>query len=270
MSDSSQTVSAVDVDGYIFSRSVYLQVILQVVLKEMGDLYDKRCLVVGSPNVFISRQLRIAGGEWSDLAFDEGKAGVLRDAIGGDAGIKVFEKGKALPFDGKSFDIVLILDGLNGSGSDYDFIELCHKVLDSDGLLVVCVPREKKLSLISFLRSLFGITDAVFGERQLFDILKNGFDVMQMRSFARFFSELVDVVVRRRAGSRGTPQELMGLYKVAYPFYWVAYQLDLLLFLSKGHRLVARAKRHAWRSRDAPVLSDGRTISEAVLKPLAD
>jgi hypothetical protein len=47
--------------------------------------------------------------------------------------------------------------------------------------------------------------------------------------------------------------------------YRLFYQLDLLLFFTKGHRMLAVAHRRAWRRRDTPVLVDGRTLSEAVL-----
>ncbi len=93
---------------------------------------------------------------------------------------------------------------------------------------------------------------------------------MQMRSSSRFFIELVDTIacgIANKRQERDTAAQ-MQLYKILSPFYWIAYQLDLLIFLARGHRLIASAKRHAWRSRDAPILSDGRSISEAVLKPL--
>ncbi|MGQ9663098.1 MAG: hypothetical protein ACUVWX_12290 [Kiritimatiellia bacterium] len=47
--------------------------------------------------------------------------------------------------------------------------------------------------------------------------------------------------------------------------YTLAYQLDLLLFFTRGYYMVASAKRRAWRPRTAPVLSDGRSLSEVVL-----
>jgi hypothetical protein len=133
------------------------------------------------------------------------------------------------------------------------------------------VPREKKFTIINPLRSMLKIRERAYSERRLFDVLKNGFDVMLMRSFSRFFIELVDAVVQglsRRRKDRGAVEQ-MQVYKIAYAFYFIAYQLDVLIFLAKGHRLIASAKRHAWRSRDAPILSDGRSISEAVLKPLS-
>ena len=58
---------------------------------------------------------------------------------------------------------------------------------------------------------------------------------------------------------------VMRMYSVAGIFYVLAAQLDMLLFFTRGHYLIAHAKRRAWRPRKTPVQSDGRTITEAVL-----
>jgi hypothetical protein len=51
------------------------------------------------------------------------------------------------------------------------------------------------------------------------------------------------------------------------PFlYRLAFQLDLIIFFTRGYRMVAYGRRKGWRPRQTPVLSDGRNITEAVLK----
>jgi hypothetical protein len=55
-----------------------------------------------------------------------------------------------------------------------------------------------------------------------------------------------------------------------YPLFGLAYQLDFLLFFSRGNYLIANAKRRAWLPRKTPVLSDGRSITEAVLSKIKD
>ena len=264
-------ISRAELDSYIFSRSIHMQLILQGMLKAAGGLNGKRCLAIGSSNAMLSLQLRKAGGNWNEIVFDEDSAAGIRE-LTGDSDIRIFQDNAPLPFENKSFDIIVIISGLTDHGSDYDFVEKCHKLIDSDGHLILCVPRAKKISLIGPLRSLLGVSEEVHTERKLFDLLKNGFDVMQMRSLSRFFMEFVDTFARaaalrrRNRGGAG----LIGVYRLAYPFYFLAYQLDVLIFFTKGHRLIAVAKRHSWRTRQAPILSDGRTISEAVLKPLTD
>jgi len=270
MSVTDYSVKSSDLDEFIFRKSVHMQVVLQELVKAAGDLHGKECLAIGSRNAVMSRYLRAAGGSWQELVFSENAAENIKETVG-DGDVKLFDGGDLLPYEPKSFDIIVILDGFPEQKSDYDFVEMCHKIMNPDGRLIMSVPREKKFTIINPLRSLFGTKEPVYSERRLFDVLKNGFDVMLMRSFSRFFIELVDAVVQglvRRRKDRGAMAQ-MQIYKIAYAFYFVAYQLDVLIFLAKGHRLIASAKRHAWRSRDAPILSDGRSISEAVLKPLS-
>ena len=267
MTESGSELTAAAVDDYIFRRSIHMQLMVQGMLKAAGDIHDKRCLAIGSPNAMMSRQLRLAGGSWKELVFSEDIAQRVSQ-ITGDTKVEIFDGSEQLPFDDKSFDVVIILAGLSDRKSDYDFIEMCHKLIDSDGHLIVCVPREKKLSLINSLRSICGVAETLYSERKLFDIMKNGFDVMQMRSSSRFFIESVDAVTRCMAQKKTDAAARMRVYKIAHPFYAVAYQIDALIFFTRGHRLIASAKRHSWRSRTAPILSDGRSISEAVLKPL--
>ena len=267
MSESEQSVSHADLSVHAFRKSVPMQVTLQEILKAVGELDGKSCLAIGSQNAMMSYQLRRGGGQWQELVFDEETAGNIHEIVGED--VSVYD-GNALPFRAKSFDVLVILDGLAAQPSDAAFIEMCHKVIKPDGQVVVCAPREKQMTLITPMRVLFGLTTGGYTERHLFNILKSGFDVMQMRSYSRFFVEFVDAIVQGIAHRRRDrdPASLLGLYSVAYAFYWLAYQLDLLIFFARGHRLIARAKRRAWRSRDAPILVDGRSISEAVLSPI--
>jgi hypothetical protein len=109
-----------------------------------------------------------------------------------------------------------------------------------------------------------------YTESQLFSILKHGFDVHHMRSYSRFLEELADTIVmamanRAKARSSGDWEGSTRLFAIAGPFYRIAYQLDMFLFMGHGFNLIATAKRRAWRPRNAPVLVDGRSISEAVL-----
>jgi SAM-dependent methyltransferase len=268
MDESGQEVTGVDLGVHVFSKSVPLQVSLQEVLKSAGDFEGKSCLAIGSSNAMLSYQLRRGGGNWQDLVYDEGTAQDIHAVVGEEA--HVFD-GASLPYRAKSFDLVVVLSGLASQPSDAEFIEMCHKALKPDGRLIVCVPREKNMTLIGPIRSLCGVAVGGYTESRLFSILKNGFDVMHMRSFSRFFVEVVDACVRgltRRRQDR-TQEEQLKLYSVAYVFYWIAYQLDLLIFFTRGHRLIACAKRRGWRSREAPILVDGRSISEAVLRPIA-
>jgi SAM-dependent methyltransferase len=177
--------------------------------------------------------------------------------------------------------VVVVFNGMEGFPADDAFIEECHRILKPDGRLIVNVHHEKPFSLMRPLRSLLntirekrGLVCAGYSESQLFSILKHGFDVHHMRSYSRFFVEFVDRLVPvalegMPIASSESARAIRRIYRVASPFYWMAAQLDLLLFFTRGHCLVATAKRRAWRPRNAPILVDGRSISEAVLSKAA-
>ena len=261
--------------GHVFRKSMPFRVMLHEILRTVGSTDGQACLDVGSPNGMLSRLLRENGGKWQSVAVNE------RDAAGLSA---MLEEGTVhsappgeLPFKRKSFDAVVILNVLERAPSDETFIEECHRVLKPDGRLFVHTAHVKPWSCLTPFRTVCGMSPEHLGlrrpgytESELFSLLKNGFNVLNVKSYSRFFIELVDVFVQgrlRRLASQGVdaPARRMRVYSVAAPFYRVADQLDLLLFFTRGHRLLASANRRTWRPRNAPVLVDGRSISEAVL-----
>jgi len=259
-------------DAHVFSKSIPCQVRLQEIIKALGDADGLKCLEIGGDNGMMSHQLHLRGGDWETVVFGEEEAERIRGTLADKVHVL---SGNELPFESKTFDVVVIIDGLEKQASDVDFIEMCHKVMKPESRLIACVTREKHGSPIPVIKRMLGVTPERLGflhegytETHLFHALKHGFDVLQMRSFSRFFLECVDAFVSsatRKAQAAADPARLMRVYSAAHAFYWIAYQLDLLMFLTRGHRLIASAKRRTWRSRKAPILVDGRSISEAVL-----
>lgn len=265
---------------YRFRKSLPLQLKLQEIVRAIGSIDAQACLDVGAENGLISYQLRRRGGKWSTVAVNERTGDALRAVVGDE--VYVLEN-NALPFSRKKiFDMVIIAGGLERLAEDDAFVEECHRVLKPDGRLVVCTARIKSWTLLGPLRRLLGLTYQGKGfsrpgytEAQLFSVLKTGFDVHSVRTYSRFHVELVDTVVeflkrRIERHPEGDERSLKRLYAVAGVIYWIAFQIDMFLLFNKGHRMVAVAKRRAWRSREAPVLVDGRSISEAVLSKAAD
>lgn len=260
-------------------HSVPLRMRLHETVKITGSTDGLTCLDIGSINGALSALLRKQGGRWHSVVFSETAEASLNAAV--DENV-YRTTDRTLPFKRKIFDLVVIFDGLEGFHADDAFIEECHRILKPDGRLIVNVHHDKPVSLVRGLRSMLtairespSLMYAEYTESQLFSILKHGFDVHSVRSYSRFLVEVVDAMVTFILD--GIPRDLPGadrsirrVYLIASPFYWVASQLDLLLFFSRGHVLLASAKRRAWRPRNAPVLVDGRSISEAVLSKAAN
>lgn len=261
-----------------FRRSLPRRIRLQEIARCLGSAEGLSCLDIGSTDGALCHHLRRLGGRWDTVVADEKTSALIREVVPDN--VYVFE-GQSLPFKKKSFDAVVIVDSLERIVNDEAFIEECHKLLKPDGKLVVCAARLKGWSLTGLMRRLLGqsyekknLARPGYTETDLFNVLKDGFDVHHVRTFSRFFLEMTEILVdaiRQRLLRRGADaQKLSRLHIFAGIFYWLADQLDLLLFFTRGHYMIALARRRAWRPRKAPILVDGRSISEAVLSKALD
>jgi len=268
-----------DTGIFQFRHSVPLRVSLHETIKIAGSTAGLTCLDIGSPNGALSAFLRKQGGRWHSAVLTEEAEASVGAATEENVHRLV---DRTMPFKRKSFDLVIIFDGLEGFHADEAFIEECHRILKPDGRLIVNVHHDKPVSMVRGLRSMLStvrespaLVYAGYTESQLFSILKHGFDVHSMRSYSRFFVEFIHCIVTFLMDSipRDLPEadrKIRRIYLVASPFYWLASQLDLLIFFTRGHSLVASAQRRAWRPRNAPILVDGRSITEAVLSKAAN
>jgi 2-polyprenyl-3-methyl-5-hydroxy-6-metoxy-1,4-benzoquinol methylase len=267
-----------DTQRHLFRKSIPMQTMLHETVRSLGESGEMTCLDIGARNGAISQQLRKRGGTWHSVVADNDTAAAVRAVV--PENVSVID-GTTLPFKKQMFDAVVIFEFLERVQMDENLIEECHRVLKPDGRLIVSVPHIKSWTMLETLRPVFGLTyqekgqaRAGYTESQLFNILKNGFDVLNMRTYRRFFLEFTDMVVqtraRRKIGKDNAAKKLMRLYSFVSIFYWLADQLDMFLFLTRGHVLIATAKRRAWRPRNVPVLVDGRSISEAVLSKALD
>ncbi|NKB24093.1 MAG: methyltransferase domain-containing protein [Kiritimatiellae bacterium] len=244
------------------------------ILSEVVILSDQKGLEIGGLDSGLSYHVHQQQGAWAHADFSAKNIKDLEHLIGGT--VQQIQEDK-LPFEDACFDVIVVADRMSRISNVPFFITECHRILKSDGQLVIVTAHAKQLSLIRLLRRLFGfIEEKGYTARHLFDLLKDGFDVHEVRSYSRFFVEFVHTLVSLIVTSRDldhdsdepNPPSIDRMYRihsVTYPLYWVASKLDLLFFFTKGYTLVARAQRHMWRSRKIPVLIDGRSIAEATI-----
>ena len=263
----------------VFKMALPMQVKLHEIFRSLGNTEKLVCLDIGAENAMMSYYLRKRGGEWHSAVGSQREYDSAVSVV--DNNVYVMD-GKALPFKKAFFDVLVVVNYLERAESDENFIEECHRVLKPDGKLVVNVTHIRPWMVLRPLQQMLGLTHDKKGllrpgysESQLFNILKHGFDVHNMRSYSRFFVELTDTFVqffKVRAGETDPDNEKKAwrVYSLAFLPYRIAYQFDMLLFYTRGYNLIATAKRRAWRPRNTPVLVDGRSISEAVLCKAAD
>lgn len=271
----------------LFRKSLTKQAKFAEVVRLLGPTSGQFCLDLGGDNGVVPYYLRQRGGTWYSADLAEKSVESMRKLLGQ----RVYLiSGPQLPFDDAFFDAVVILDLLEHHLQDADFIRECHRVLKPGGRLVVNVPYVKRRAVLPPLRRMLGLTDEMHGhvrpgytEPQLFDLLKDGFNVEKYRTYSRFFVELLDTLIRfvvqRRSrsedpGAKGVMingqdfekmEKIFRFYSMLYPLFWIAAQLDYGLFFTRGYYLIARASWRPWRPRKTPVLQDGRSIAEAAL-----
>lgn len=245
-------------------------------------------LDIGGHAGAFGHHLRRLGGAWRSMELDPKSAAACKALLGD--GTQMAGDGK-FPFEKASFDVVVAIDALERVADEQAFVTECHRVLKPKGMLIVTVPLIKSWGLLPPLRQMLGLTDERYGrlrpgytESRLFELLKDGFDVQEARTFSRFFVELVDTlgrfvlrsVNRDRvaadfAGMLSDEQDFRKIekafrvYSFLYPVFWLAGMLDGLLFFTRGYHFAARGKRRQWIPRRTPVLADGRSIAEAAL-----
>ena len=230
--------------------------------------------------------LKELGGEWSAASINQATVDFLTHHGFEDAKLVT---GSHLRYAEHAFDLVVLMGVLEDMPHDVELIEQCHRVLTSAGRLVVHVSHAKTWGLVPRKRRITmrakGVQKVHMGYRpsQLFDILKDGFDVEEFRTHCRFFLTSMDamtrLIIRRMLRDAQQDVELTAVDvddevkrgKVdrfcswMYPLGRLAGWLDGLLFFTSGYVLIACARRRIWKPRLAPRLKDGRSIADAAL-----
>lgn len=271
----------------LFARSVAKQAKFNNLVALLGPVRGQVCLDLGGDNGVISYQFRRLGGTWTSADISEKAVASMRRVL--EDRVELLTETK-LPFPDRAFDAIVIVDLLEHVRDDAQLIAECHRILKQSGRLIINVPHRKRWSVLRPIRKLLGLTDAAHGhvrpgytQSELFELLKDGFNVEEVRTYSRFFSEALDTCIRfaiAQLSARKAPDpkgdmvdeqdlERMGrlfrLYSIVYPLFWLAAKLDSLLFFTSGYSLAARAKWRPWIPRKTPVLRDGRSIAEAAL-----
>ncbi len=250
----------------LFAKSYQLRNRLKRIQLALGPMEERSGLCIGPVPMALRARLMAIGGDWSFSGAADGR----------------------LPFRDGSFDRVVLLDHLEMVPDDYAFLADVHRVLKTAGILFVDVENRKRWTFWCPLRRLFGVGERAesrvrpgYTERELFDLLKDGFDLQEARTYSRFFVEGIETLQRLALGafvggmsasSEEDAEEddtiagrIARIQAISYPFFLLAAKLDWLLFYTHGYRLYAIARRRLWKPRRTPKLRDGRTLADATL-----
>lgn len=235
-------------------------------LLPMEDLSRFACLDVGAPDPVFSSVLRSFGGAWRSVGRSPAHAAATAAFLGEPVGC--LGAGGALPLPDRSFDVIVVaLDVFGAMPDPVAFAHECNRVLKPSGLLILSVQARRFFSAADALRrrrfpSSSDPYSASFTEASIYGLLKNGFDVQQLVPWSRMWLELARLREQRLLREGRSEAEVAQRTAVQYR---IAATLDKLSFWARGHILTLGARRRRWSDRMAPVLSDGRSICEAVL-----
>jgi len=274
----------------LFKKSLTKQAKLKNLQRFLSNTEGKICLDIGGDNGVIPFLLRRGGGSWVSADSSPKAVASMQDLFGEE---QVFElDGAELPFEDDAFDVIVVIDYLEHIRDDALFLKECHRCLAEDGELIVNVPHIKSFSFNRGLRNLLGLTDEKHGHVRpgyrlsgLYDISKDGFDIVENWSYGGFFVEFIDTWIQFFAGAgkepEDQPSERKGLvldqrdlrkfskqfrlYSLVYPFLKLASGLDRVFAFTCNHYLVIKARPRPWVQRKSVRMRDGRSIADAAI-----
>lgn len=270
----------------LFKKSRTQQAKLENILRFLSPREGKICLDVGGGNGVIPLMLRRNGGQWISIDSRPEAVTAMTALFGEEAVFKI--DGPELPFEDDSFDIIVVVDYLERLRDDRFFIKECHRCLRPKGELLIQVPHIKKVSVNRGLRRLLKNTYDIKGQvrpgyrlRELYDISKDGFDIVESQTFGGFFLEFIHTWLQYAGSPPAAPQpatveildqkalrhyaKIHRLYTLLFPLQLIAGVLDKIFFFTANHYLVVKARPRRWIERKQVQMRDGRSIADATI-----
>lgn len=254
----------------VFKRSLKKKEKYKILEKNLVIDPDSLNLDLGCAQGTLSYFLRKKGGSWLSADQDflnlKSTQNLIRENL-----VQLAEG--PFPFKNGSFDLVVSLDYLEHLDEDDSCLEEIHRVLKTNGRLVLATPQTGKLFWLHKLRSMLGLKLEFYGHKRegyslrgLREKLeKAGFDLQKNINFSRFFTEFLELLlnfVYIKFFNEKTPMDLRDghirpttseefstkkttfrLYSVLYPLVWFISRLDKALFFLKGYGLIIWARR---------------------------
>jgi ubiquinone/menaquinone biosynthesis C-methylase UbiE len=272
----------------LFKKSVTRQAVLRNLQRLLSPVERKTCLDVGGDHGVMPWMLRKNGGIWVSVDSNEASVADMRIILGEDQVYQI--EGVELPFDDQSFDTLVVIHHLETLRDDAAFIRECHRCLKPGGELLICVSHIKSFSTARALGRLLGVHSPRrvrpgYRQRDLYEITKDGFDMVETATFGGTFTACVDALLEKFTGetlARGyridedgmisDAQQLrrfakaVNLHAIFYPLQLIAAGFDRVFSFTADHYIVVKARPRPWIERKSVKLKDGRSIAEAAIR----
>ena len=240
-----------------FDADLPLRMELEAMSRMLGThgIRTSTCLDLGFQNPVASCKFRDLGGYWTTTVWTARERREAVEVLGEEV-LQIGINGE-LPFEDKQFDVVVLARGRLNGDHDHDLalIRECHRILKTPGYLIVGSDFRRRFTLLS----LFGCdTRHGYTEKELFGLLKMGFDVLGFKTYCRFWVQLARHLFTRHADANtgGAGQRIC---------YSIANFFDALGFFTKGYHLIAHGRRKSWRALPHPS-KYARPISDVIFR----
>ena len=274
----------------IFKKSAPRKAMLDQVQRLLPPTEEKACLDIGGRDGMIPFMLRKRGGSWISSDSRESSVEFMQVILGDEHVVQL--DGPRLPFEENCFDLIVVLEHVERIREDGEFLKDCHRCLRPDGCLVIHVPHVKSFSALRGIRSMLGLTSSVLGRvrpgyrlHDLYEISKNGFDIVESRTYGGFLENLIETLMIKCTGdtSPEQPDDLpppgevpdqqvlrnyasrYRMHAVLYPVVLLCRGLDRLFRFTCNHSLVVQLKPRPWMERRGVRMRDGRSIADATI-----
>lgn len=254
------------------SKSLKKSEKLRILASTLPSFEGALCLEVGCDRGVTSYHLRQRGGRWISVDTEAIHVRETRNLV--ETGVVQIEPLR-LPFRDGAFQCVAVVDFLEHVEDDHAFLRELRRVLAPGGALYVTVPRSDERLVINRLKELARMTPDLYGHvRHGYTVPElrgkvesAGFRVTLVRTYSRFFTELVELVMNvlyLRLLARGHREEGMAehgaispasrqafqkhrvafaLYSALYPAFWTLSLLDRSPWFAEGCCFLLQAQK---------------------------
>jgi SAM-dependent methyltransferase len=256
----------------MFSKTLKKQQKLRLLLRQIGDLRGKRCLLItnGDNNGALNCHFRAHGGDWTWVENEPDHIDEMQELLGESVALGSFTR---IPAESGSFDIVVSIDVHEHLDDFEPFNRELHRVVRPGGLVVVTTPNGDSWKPVTVLKGLLGMGPEEYGHKVIGynlaqqDRMLRDVDLRPVGrgSYSGFFTEMIELainfayvkVLSKRSGPEvaegtiapGSREQLRSverqyrLYASVYPLLLAFSKLDALLFFLTGYAVSTAARR---------------------------
>lgn len=253
----------------MFSKSLKKRQKLRLLLQQIGNTKDKRCLLItnGDNNGALNYHFREHGGEWTWVENEPDHVEEMEQLLGE----KILNGDfSAIPARDEEFDVVVSIDVHEHLDDCSAFNRELFRVTRPGGIVVVTTPNGDRKP-VTVLKELVGMTREEYGHKVIgYNVTEHeqmltgaGLEPIGAGSYSKFFTESLELLInftyvkvlsRKRPIKEGTiaPSSHAQLrdvgkqyraYAVVYPLLRAIASLDLLLTPFTGYAVSVVARK---------------------------